>query len=373
MKSISGWVIAILLLAAAAGGGYWFGHRGAAATAEPAAEAESGGEKKTPPVATVAVTPIRRGQISRQVTDYGTIVAPPSEVRVISVAYEAQVTRLLVAPGEVVSAGQSVAEIEGSPATQLLFQEAQSALAAAQRDLNVIQERLNQHLATNTELFAAQTTEQSAQLRLDNLKQNGAAGPQQLKADAQGVVNKVDVQAGQVVPAGGPLVEIAANNQIMARLGVDPRDVPMLKPGQSVVLHRISDPTLAAITGTIHLIGQRVDPTTRLVDVQVQPPAGSQLLLDDFVSGQMTLTTADGLIVPRDAVLPGDNSSYYLFTVKNNKAVKHAVQVGIETDRETQVTADDLASGESVVVSGTLELDDGMDVQAEPSPKGDGS
>ena len=367
MKSLLTWVIVILLIVAAAGTGYWLGHRGSAARAG-ADEADTGTEKKEPPVAAVQVTPIRQGTISEQLIAYGTIIAPVSEVRVISVPFEARTSRLLVSPGQVVTAGQPLVEVEGSSATQLMYQEAQNAVTSAQRDLNLAQQRFQQHLATNTDLFTAQTAMKTAQVRLQNLEQSGAGGPRQLKSEVPGVVSKVDVQTGQVVPAGGPLIEIAANNQIIARLGVDPEDVASLKLGQPVMLNRVSDASPRPINGTIRLIGQQVDPATHLVPVMVQPPANSNLLLDDFVSGTLTRSASEGLIVPRDAVLPAEDNKLELFTVKDGKAVKHDVRVGAQTDRQTQVISDDLKPGDLVVVSGNLELEDGMAVNAETAP-----
>ncbi|HEY8747327.1 MAG TPA: efflux RND transporter periplasmic adaptor subunit, partial [Tepidisphaeraceae bacterium] len=267
MKSLSTWVIVLVLIAAVGGAGYWLGHRGAGAKAEGDDAAATGTEKADPPVATVSVVPIRQASISEQITVYGTVIAPVSEVRVLSVPFEARVAKVIVAPGQVVAAGELLVEVEGSPATQLQFQEARNALAAAERDLKLIQQRFEQHLATNSDLFTVQTTQKTAQARLQNLEQTGAGGPRQIKTDVAGIVSKVDVQTGQVVPAGGPLIEIAGQNQISARLGVNPEDVSFLKVGQPLMLNRIADPSSSATPGTIRLIGQRVDPATHLVDV----------------------------------------------------------------------------------------------------------
>src|SRR6185312_713866 len=177
----------ILLIAAAAGAGYWFGHRGAGATTD-SDEGGGGEEKKVKPVATVQVTPIRQGTISEQITAYGSIIAPTSEVQVISVPIEARATKLLVSPGQVVTAGQPLVQVEGSTATKLAYEEAKNALTTAQRDLNLVQQRFQQHLATNAELSTSQAAAQTAQVRLQNLEQNGAGGPRELKAAAAGIV-----------------------------------------------------------------------------------------------------------------------------------------------------------------------------------------
>jgi len=102
--------------------------------------------------------------------------------------------------------------------------------------------------------------------------------------------------------------------------------------------------------------------------VMVQPQAGSKLLLEDFVSGQLTKVAADGLVVPRDAVLPGEGTDFELFTVRDGKAVKHTVRVGVENDQEAQVMAEGLKAGDPAVVIGNFELEDGMAVRAQDAP-----
>lgn len=369
MKKAAAWVLMLVALCAAGMGGYWVGHHGAgAAKAE-----ESGGEsskEEAKPVAAVRVVPIRRAGISRQITAYGSVAAPPSEVTALSVPFESRVTRVLVAPGQLVAAGQPVIEVEGSAATALALEEAKNAADAAARDLQLVRQRFEQKLATNTDLYAAENAARTAQGRLRALRQGGAGGPQQLKADAPGIVGKVDVQLGQVVPVGGPLVEIAAENRIEAKLGVEPEDAAALKPGQTVKLRSVGDTAPQAIEGKIRVIGQRVDPMTRLVDVMVSPPADAKLMLEEFVTGELTVSSAQALVVPRDAVLPDEERAYELFTVRDGKAIKHIVKLGIENDQETQVIADDLKEGDLAVMVGNLELEDGMAVQAseQPSP-----
>jgi membrane fusion protein (multidrug efflux system) len=269
----------------------------------------------------------------------------------------------------VVTAGQPLVEVEGSAATVLAVQEARNALAAAERDLQLVQQRYDQKLATNSELFTAQNAVKSAQARLHSLEQGGAAGPHQLNVDAAGIVSKVDVQAGQIVPVGGPLVEVADRKQIAVKLGVEPTDAAHLVAGQPVELLPVDVSATNPAAGKIRLVSQRVDPASRLVEVIVSPPEDSMLQLDSFVSGRITRSwsSAEGFVVPREAALPEDDGSYSLFTVKDGRAVKHSVKIGIESGQEVQVISDDLKEGDSVVIVGNHELDDGIAVQAEPA------
>jgi len=227
------------------------------------------GEQQEPPVASVSVAPIRRGVIAETLTTYGAVVSQLGEVRAFSVAYESRVNRVRVTPGQQVAAGDPLIDIEPSPATRLALQEAQNAMTAAQRDLAQVQERYDQKLATNQELNMAQTALQAARAKLENLQQSGATGAQQMKSHAAGVVSKVNVQYGQIAAAGASLVEVAAQNLIEARLGIEPFDARRLKVGEAVRITPVGRGGTEPLQGRVRLVTQQLNPTTRLVDVFV--------------------------------------------------------------------------------------------------------
>ncbi|MGH8163454.1 MAG: efflux RND transporter periplasmic adaptor subunit, partial [Rhodanobacteraceae bacterium] len=115
------------------------------------------------------------------------------------------------------------------------------------------------------------------------------------------------------------------------------------------------------LTGKVRLITQRVDPETRLVDVYVSLPNDTSLLLDSYFRAELQTQAHETLVVPRNAVLP-DGEKHILYTVKNQHAIRHEVQVGLENTNEIEVIGKDLRAGEPVVVRGNYELSDGMAV-----------
>jgi membrane fusion protein, multidrug efflux system len=361
------WTLGATALIAIALGGYWYSHRAAS-------ESDSGGDlsdsstDEMGPVAAVSVMPIQLSSIAETMTAYGTVVSQLGEVRAISVAYEARVVRVLVTPGQEVAARTSLIDVQASPATMLQLQEARSVVAVAQKDLEQIRQRYQQHLATNQELYTVQNALRSADVKLQSLQNSGAGVPRQLKTDAPGVVSKVDVQVGQIVPTGNPLLEVAARNRIEVKLGVEPEDVPYLRAGQTARLTPAHPLTPRVIEGQIRLITEQVDPVTQLVDVFVSLPQPSNLMLEEFVCGQLIKASSHGLVVPRQAVLP-EESHYTLYTVQDHHAVKHVMQVGLENDQVVQVEADDLRPADLTVVIDNYELQDGMAIQVvQPEP-----
>jgi len=320
-------------------------------------------EKTAGPIAHVQVAKLERKTITEKVIVYGSVVAQPGKTHSVSIAFETRVRHILVAPGQFVQENDPLIEVELSPGAQVQFQQAKNAAEAARKELKQTQERFNLKLATNQDLSAAEKTARDAEAQLTALQRAGAGGDNRIHSDIAGVIAKVDAQDGQIVPPGGPLVEIVAENEIEVKLGVEPEDLSAVQEGAPITIFPVNDPTAAQVEGSIRLVTRRIDPTTRLVDVYVALPKGTKLLLDQYVRGEIQRVEENALVVPRSAVLPNESREFKVFTVANNRAVTHTVKVGAENPREMQVIADDLHPGDLVVTVGNYELEDGMAVE----------
>jgi RND family efflux transporter MFP subunit len=320
-------------------------------------------EKKAAPVPEVQVAKVERKTITEKIIVYGSVVAQPGKTHTVSIAFETRVRHVLVAPGQFVHENDPLIEIELSPAAQVQFQQAKNASEAARKELKQTHERFNLKLATNQDLSAAEKTARDAEAQLTALQRAGAGGDNRIHSDMSGVIAKVDTQDGQIVAPGGPLVEIVAENEIEVKLGVEPEDLSAAQEGAPILIVPVNDPTAAKVDGSIRLVTRRIDPTTRLVDVYVALPQGTKLLLDQYVRGEIQRREKDALVVPRSAVLPNESREFEVFTVTNNHAVKHTVKIGAENQKETQIIADDLHEGDSVVTVGNYELEDAMAVE----------
>lgn len=320
-------------------------------------------EKAVGPVAQVQVAKVERKTITEKVIVYGSVVAQPGKTHSVSVAFETRVRHILVAPGQFVQENDPLTEIEPSPAAQLQFQQAKNAAEAARKELKQTQERFNLKLATNQDLSAAEKTARDAEAQLTSLQRAGAGSDNRIHSDMAGVIAKVNVQDGQIVAAGSPLVEIVAESEIEVKFGLEPEDLSAAQDGAPITIFPVNDPIAAKVEGSIRLVTRRIDPATRLVDVYVALPEGTKLLLDGYVRGEIQRTEKNALVVPRSAVLPNESRQYEVFTVANNRAVRHAVKIGAENPKEVQVIAEDLHEGDPVVTVGNYELEDGKAVE----------
>src|SRR5436305_8498926 len=199
-------------------------------------------EKKTGPVPQVEVAKLERKTITETVIVYGSVVAQPGKTHSISIAFETRVRHILVAPGQFVQENDPLIEIELSPGAQVQFQQAKNAAEAARKELKQTQERFNLKLATNQELSAVEKTARDADAQLTALQRAGAGGDNRIHSDISGVIAKVDAQDGQIVPPGGPLVEIVAENEIEVKVGVEAVDISAAQEGASITIVELNDP-----------------------------------------------------------------------------------------------------------------------------------
>ena len=329
-------------------------------------EAEKGSEAKGQ-VATVRTGLIREGALNEDIAAYGVVLPAPGASQTVSVSFESQIVRVMVSTGQKVAQGNDLLELKPSPGTALALEQAREAHEISRLSLQHMQRRFELKLATNDQVLQARQTMEQAQLKLQSMKKRGIGPARVIRADTGGLIKNVRVQEGAIVAAGNPLVEIVAKNRLEVRLGVEPEDLDRVKENQPVLMTRVNIPALPPFTGYVRKISYGVNPATRLVDVFVSLPAPADSLLDDAISGKIIIAEAHGLMVPRSAVLP-EGQGHSLFTIEQDRAVKHQVRLGFHNDKEAEVKDTTLRAGEKVVILGNFELKDGMAVKEEVTP-----
>ena len=343
-------VVAALLLA---GLGYTvFKHRNSPGTDQPAeAKAEE-------PVARVKTVILKDGSIDKTILVYGNVIPAPGAQSTLSVPFECRIRRLMVNEGQEVSQGDPLLELGPSPDTRVKFQQAQEAYDVAAEALTNMERKFQLRLATNDQLLQTRQTLEQAQLTLNSMKNQGIDGQRELKATVDGLVSKVSVDVGALVPAGAPLLQLVPRSHLEMRLGVEPEDIDSVHEGMAVSLSRVAEKA-AVVSGMVRKVSRSINPQTHLVDVFISVPSPSAFLLGQYISGRIVVGSVKGIVVPRNAVLPAEGS-YVLFIVKGGRALKKNVRLLAENSSEAVIEGDGLRSGDLAATIGTYELKDNM-------------
>jgi multidrug efflux pump subunit AcrA (membrane-fusion protein) len=186
------------------------------------------------------------------------------------------------------------------------------------------------------------------------------------------VISKLDLPAGALAPAGTVLVSIASADHLEARLAVEIAQLADVQAGQPVMLVSANRPDVPPVSSTVRTAGGMIDATTGTAEIRVAVPPGAPLYFGEHLKAAITVEQVEGLVAPRNAVLPAGDKQV-LFTVKDGKAVRHEVKLGIVAGDRVQVISDELHSGDPVVTLGNYELTDGMAIQGERKATSPGS
>jgi RND family efflux transporter MFP subunit len=359
-------LIFLLIAAGLAAAWFWFKSRAPAAAAEEAA-----------PAASVETAVLKKQTISETLNVFGVIAAASSSDQTIAATYDSVIRKVLAPVGSRVTAGEPLLEIEPSPDAKLLLESARTTADLAGKALAAAQQRYDLKLANSQDLLTARQTEVDARQKLASYEARGLGGETKIVAPFAGVVSKLESSPGALVVAGTALVSITAGDHLEARLGVEVADLERVSAGQYVTLQSANRSADAdPVGGKVLSAGALVDAVSGTAEVRVTLPENPSLLLGEHVQGLIQLNEKEALVAPRAAVLP-DDDEFVLYTVKEGKAVKHVVTMGINSGDVVEVEGADLKEGDVVVTLGNYELADGMAIQlkekeadADEKPKG---
>jgi membrane fusion protein, multidrug efflux system len=321
---------------------------------------EGDSEAAIDPIASVRTTKVQSQIQSRSISATGDVRFAPEFVHTVDSAMEVRVESVLVSPGESIRAGQVLLTVKPTANSALEIQRARFDQVFAQREWLRLNTLKTQQLATNAELAAATQARDNAAATLRSLQSKTAASGGEIKASKAGFVASVEVQQGDVVAPGAPLLHLTEASGLQARLAIDPAALDALQEGGSVQLQAAYDESVVA-TGLIHKLVRQIDPTTRMAQVLVDVAAGSALLPGADVKATLTNAAPKaGLFISRNAVLYADERTY-VFVLEQYKAKQVEVEVGSEVG-DTLEILQGLKVGDEVVIEGNYELVEGMAV-----------
>ena len=315
------------------------------------------------PSALVQVASAKMGMLEPSVTAFGTVAADPSAQTTLAIPRDGIVLSVAVRAGKLVGKGDPIATVETAPAVVAQFEQARSALAFAQKDLDHTRTLFSEQLATRSTLAAAEKAYSDARSTVSHQQRIGAdKAVETLTAAVPGVVTNVAVSPGDRVSANASIASIAARDRMVLNLGLEPKDAAELAPGAKVSVTSAQDPTLSFIT-RVASVDAMLDAQSRLVNavVAIAPDVSRRLILGMNLKARIVLSTQRGVVIPRSALMT-DEQGTFVYVVQKGHAHRRDVSIGIET-ADSALVAKGLAPKDVVVAVGGTGLEDGMAVR----------
>ena len=318
-----------------------------------------------PPEAVTTITAAQE-QWPSTINAIGTVAA----VRGVTVSADLPgiVDQILFESGDAVREGQTLAILDTRQ------EQAQMAAAEAQRVLarlnfNRMQELLDQQVISKAEYDSATAQSRETEARVGEIR--AAIERKTIRAPFSGILGIRQVNKGQYLAGGDPLVALQSLNPIYVNFGVPQQAIGQVRVGRSVRI-ATENPGNLAFDGRVTAIDSVVDATTRNIQVQATlANSGGKLRPGMFVQTEMVLGANQPVIaLPASAIsyAPYGDSVFIVSDMKDDKG--HAYRgvrqqiVRLGPARGDQVAVlSGVTPGEEVVTSGVFRLRNGAAVQ----------
>jgi membrane fusion protein (multidrug efflux system) len=281
--------------------------------------------------------------------------------------------------GQKVEAGDLLVQLDvGVEQAQLRAAEASAQLATV--ELTRSERLLKTGSVTQSQLDRAIADEAGAQANVENLK--AVIARKTIRAPFSGMLGIRQVNLGQFVPQGFPIVTLQSNDQVFVNFTLPQQALAQLQEGMVVELQSDVHPD-SAFTGKVTAISPQVDPITRTVEVQgTLDNAEGKLRAGLFVRVSVNLPEVYTVTaVPSTAIMyaPYGNSVFIVEEAENEAGESVGLQV-----RQSLIKIGDrrgdfvsilkgLDVGEKIVSAGAFKLRNGSSVVVNndlaPQPK----
>ncbi len=182
------------------------------------------------------------------------------------------------------------------------------------------------------------------------------------RSPMSGVVVERNVEIGQFVAPGAPLLRIIDPSMLKADVDLPESDLTRITTETNAVIE-VDAFKGQRFSGKVVLVNPMVDRMTRTFRVRVEVPNPDEKLVDGmFARVWLTAGKRRSLAVSRDVLrrLPG-SGTFYVFLVNGDRAVKRTIKTGVIGDQYAEVI-EGLSEGEKVVTSGEGRLRSGTKV-----------
>ena len=273
-----------------------------------------------------------------------------------------KITSVLVKEGDFVSVGQTLAIVR-SDVINVNAQNANAVYQNAVSDYNRFENAYKTGGVTKQQVDQAKLAMVNAKSQLTQANIN--VGDTRIKAPISGFINKKYIEVGSII-TGMPateLFDIVNVSKLKLKVTVNESQVASLKVGSAIKVTASVYPD-KTFSGKITFIASKADESLNFpVEIEITNNASKDLKAGmygtaEFASNQQKQSLK---IVPRNAFV-GSVSSNQIFVIENGTAKLKTVTAGRILGDKVEIL-NGLNDGETVIVTGQINLQDGSKVE----------
>lgn len=272
----------------------------------------------------------------------------------IDIAAEAQgtITSLNAALGQEKSKGSIIATIDDK-LKKLAVQTATISIAKLKKDLERYNNLYKGGTATEQQLNDAQNLYDNAEIQLEQAEKQLSDAT--IKSPISGVITKKQVEEGEYINIGSPVVTIVDISRLRIKLNVSEANVYQLKLNDKATITADVYPGVT-FEGNISFISSQGDDSHNYpVEIVIQNNSKYPLKSGTFANVMIKLpVAAEAAYIPRESLL-GSITDAEVYVAENNKAILKKITVGRGNDKYIKVISG-LNEGDKVIVNGQINL-----------------
>ena len=299
---------------------------------------------------------LEKQQLSDAISVSGSLM-PDEEVN-LTFETSGKITDIYFQEGAYVEKGMLLAKINDAPLTAQLHK--------LEAQLKLKQDRLFRQKALLEKEAVSQESFQEAEANLSTLKAEiegvkAHIEQTELRAPFSGVIGLREVSTGAFANTSTSIATLTKTNPLKIEFSVPERYAGILKKGAKLEFTTEGD--LTSRVASVYATDSHVDPKTRTYTVRaLYSNVNGELVPGRYVNVNLTTREyGNTLAVPSEAIV-SEMGIDKVFVYHNGKAEPAEITKGLRTEAQVQVLKG-LNVGDTVIVSGTMQLRTGMKVQ----------
>ena len=259
---------------------------------------------------TVTATPVVRDTFHHYVDVHGNVRA--DKAAALSLPGGGRIRKVLVKPGDRVSAGQILISVDNDLVVKQMAQ-AEAALDLARVTFEKQSRLWEQKIGSEMQYLQARTQLEQAEAGMAALQEQQRLS--NVTAPFAGIVDDVMVRVGDLAGPGMPVARVVDLSAVQLEADVPESYVLTVKDEAPVKVHF---PSIGAtFEGELDHVGKFIDPANRTFKVTVRVPEAQEYmrpnLLSDISIRDMSIDSA--LIVPSRTVMQDVNGNHYIYVL----------------------------------------------------------
>jgi RND family efflux transporter MFP subunit len=278
---------------------------------------------------------------------------------VIEAKVSGRIEAFVVAPGQILQAGDLIAQLD-SHESQARLDQALAMRDQATRDLERARELSAKKITTQAEFDAVQARARVAAGAVKEIET--LLGYTKVAAPFGGVVTRKLFDVGDLATPGKPIAEMEDPSALRFEADVPEALIGYLKLAAKLPVRVSAMP--GEIEGTVVEIAPVADAASRTFLVKLDLPPSDDLRSGQFGRVLVPTGQTDAVSVPASALIVRGQMET-VFVAVNGHAQLRIVRTGKRTNTEVEILAG-LSRGENVIIEGDAELRDGQPITTKP-------